>query len=562
MALAGLAEDEGLDALDEIVAAQILEPRGAESYAFTHALIRHALYDGLTPSRRSRLHRRVAEALEGAHGTAAQATAAEIAVQYHRSAALLGAERGVDYALEAAGRAQETGAHDEAATFVRMALDMLPGGDDRRPRLLGRLGIVLGWALAFDEAAEVASQAGDAIAEVESKQAAAEYLSDAAYVCAQAGGTGPSWTLARHGLNYASSRDTAWARLVAFDHQRREAEDPEYPGIPIDSAERRESAAILRSAHLDPLGPAPMEAAFESLEEAGSSANLILLILWAGEYRSCLPLLQSEAEEAESLGRLLRSARAWASVSYCQGALGRLVEARESFEKAQALAARLGAPVPGILYPQQLLCAAVGEGWEPLAGTFAFLASSRDPGLAWALGFVYAGQCQAAAHLGQPEEALGALGRLVPWLERAPAWTIGFSNMVCGAAEALWLLERLDHGDVVERVLREKLLPADFRYAMVDSRLSLARLCALTGRHDEATEWFAEARRVLDEQQARPLRAICDYDEALMHARRAGPGDAGRARPLLEAAQAQFEAIGMTGWIRRAGELEERLETV
>ena len=27
-----------------------------------------------------------------------------------------------------------------------------------------------------------------------------------------------------------------------------------------------------------------------------------------------------------------------------------------------------------------------------------------------------------------------------------------------------------------------------------DARLSLARLCALTGRYDEAVAWFAEAR--------------------------------------------------------------------
>jgi hypothetical protein len=31
------------------------------------------------------------------------------------------------------------------------------------------------------------------------------------------------------------------------------------------------------------------------------------------------------------------------------------------------------------------------------------------------------------------------------------------------------------------------------------------------------------------------------------------------AKPLLNAARQQFEAIGMTGWIRRADELEARL---
>jgi hypothetical protein len=40
-----------------------------------------------------------------------------------------------------------------------------------------------------------------------------------------------------------------------------------------------------------------------------------------------------------------------------------------------------------------------------------------------------------------------------------------------------------------------------------------------------------------------------------MYVRRRDPGDLDRAAPLLEAARRQFEAIGMTGWIRRADEL-------
>lgn len=43
--------------------------------------------------------------------------------------------------------------------------------------------------------------------------------------------------------------------------------------------------------------------------------------------------------------------------------------------------------------------------------------------------------------------------------------------------------------------------------------------------------------------------------EALICARRGEPGDAALARPLLDAAWLQFEAIGMTGWLRRADEL-------
>jgi tetratricopeptide (TPR) repeat protein len=417
---------------------------------------------------------------------------------------------------------------------------------------------VLAWALAFDDAVEVAGQASDAIAEAETKQAAAEYLSDAAYACASAGGILASWDLARQGLTYAGGRDVAWARLVCFDYQRQEAEDPEHPGIPIDSAERREAAAILQAAHLDPLAPAPMEAVYDTRQEAAGSANLIVLSLWAGKYTQALPLIEAEAREAEALGRLARAARAWANVSLYQAVLGQLAEAGRSLERADALAARLGTPIPTVLYPRQLLCATLDEGWERLEATFSFLSSSDDPVLAWARGLGHGGRAQATARLGRRDDALDAIRFLVPWLERAPAWTIGYPMMACGAAEALWLLERLEYVDVVERALREKVLPADFR-STVDGRLALARLCALTGRHDEAERWFADARRALEEEGARPLRAVCDLDEALMYARRGSPGDAERAHPLLDAADGQFEAIGMTGWLRRADQLRQEL---
>ncbi|HEV8624577.1 MAG TPA: hypothetical protein VG034_08975, partial [Acidimicrobiia bacterium] len=284
--IAGLSELDALDALDETLAAHIIAPAGgAETYAFRRTLIRQTVYSELSPSRQVRLHRRAAEALQATvRAPLSPAEAGEIAFQYYRSVTLPGAESGVEPALAAVDHAQARGGYDEAAGFLRMALDMLPEADDRRPRLLGRLGIVLAWALAFDAAVEVAAEAGDAIAEAEGKAAAAAYLSDAAYVCSMAGGAVAAWELARQGLTHAGARDVAWARLVSFDLERRAAEDRDHPGILIDSAERRESARILRAARLDPLAPAPMEAVFDSREEARSSSNLSVLALWAGEY--------------------------------------------------------------------------------------------------------------------------------------------------------------------------------------------------------------------------------------------------------------------------------------
>jgi tetratricopeptide (TPR) repeat protein len=558
--VAGVDELEGLDALDEALAAQIIKSAGSDEYVFANTLIRHSLYAELSSSRRMRLHRRVAQALEEAFGKRPRpAQAAEIASQYHRSIGLLGSERGVEPALVAADHAQATGAHDEAAAFLRMALEMLPQDDDRRPRLLGRLGVVLAWALAFDEATAVAAEAGDAIAEAEGKPAAAQYLSDAAYACALAGGIVPSWGLARQGLTYAGARDVAWARLVSFDCERRAAADPEHPGIPTDTAERREAGRILREAHLDPMGPAPMEAVFDLRAEALTSTNLVVLIAWGGEYARCIPLLEAEAGDAESLGRLSRAARAWSLASFCQVALGRLDAARAALGRAQGLGDRLGTPIFSVLYAQDSLALALDEGWEELNRTVGPLAGSMHPALAWALGNLAAMAARAAACRGQREEAMASFDQLVPWLEQAPAWTAFLTPIASHAAETLWFLERLDHVQVVERALRKKVVAPDFRCPMTDGRLALARLCILQGRHNEAVHWFGEARGVLGEQGARPLLAITDYDESLMYARRGDPGDTERARPLLEAARREFEAIGMTGWVRRAEELSKLL---
>ena len=472
---------------------------------------------------------------------------------------MAGAERGIEPAVAAADVAQRTGGYDEAATLVRMAIDLLSEGDERRPRLLGRLGIVLAWALAFDEAVTVAAEAGDALAEAEGKAAAAEYLSDAAYVCAMAGGITHAWDLARTGLTYAGARDVAWARLFSFDAERRAAEDPDFPGIPVDSAERREAARLLRDAHLDPFAPGPMEGVFDSRTEALESANFMVLTAWAGEIRRCLPLAEAEAHDAIAAGRVARAAHAQALVSVCHDVLGDLHDARRALAEAVALADRLGQPVGLVLQAQVQLALATDEGWDDLVATVAPLRAARPPALAWFHGWLSSVAARAAARRRDATEALACVDALLPWLERAPAWMVALPAIADAAVETLWLLERLDHAPEIERAIRDKVMVPDFRFCGTDGRLALARLCALSGRYDEAVSWFAQARAVCSEQGARPRLAVCDYDEARMYARRAGPGDADRARALLDAARAQYEAMGLTGRLRRTAELRASL---
>src|SRR5262249_19178896 len=138
---AELEESAGLDALDEVLAAQLLRSTSdPHAYEFTHALVRHTLYGTLNPPRRVRLHRQIAEAMERAYGADAERYAGEIARQYYQSAALPGAERGVAYCLAAAERAERAAALEEVADALAMALALLPADDARRGQLLARRG--------------------------------------------------------------------------------------------------------------------------------------------------------------------------------------------------------------------------------------------------------------------------------------------------------------------------------------------------------------------------------------------------------------------------------------
>jgi tetratricopeptide (TPR) repeat protein len=186
-------------------------------------------------------------------------------------------------------------------------------------------------------------------------------------------------------------------------------------------------------------------------------------------------------------------------------------------------------------------------------------ATQPRPEERWAAAPVSAGGALLMALTGHPDAAIRILASVVPAMERAEGAFPNYAFMACSAADALWAVERTDHLDVVERNLRQKVVAPDFRDVLADGRLSLARLCAVSGRFDEASEWFARARAVLEEQGARPLRALADYDEALMYARRGGDGERERALPLLDAALAQFREIGMTGWVRRGDELRQQL---
>ena len=117
----------------------------AGSYAFLHASYRDAVYEGVAPGRRARLHARLAEQAERAYGAHTGEHAAELAVHFERAGE---PARALPYLLQAARNAARRFASHEILIHARRALALLgdSGGEpDRQTEL--ELQVLRGTAL-------------------------------------------------------------------------------------------------------------------------------------------------------------------------------------------------------------------------------------------------------------------------------------------------------------------------------------------------------------------------------------------------------------------------------
>ena len=108
-------------------------------YRFSHDLVRETLSGELSPGRRARLHRRIAEVLEDVYASSLDAHLAELALHYIEAARSDGATLGADgsehaglkataYARRAGDQAARSLAYEEADRLYRMALAGMDAG--------------------------------------------------------------------------------------------------------------------------------------------------------------------------------------------------------------------------------------------------------------------------------------------------------------------------------------------------------------------------------------------------------------------------------------------------
>jgi class 3 adenylate cyclase len=126
-----LDEDTLLDVLDKASEATLIDNIEGNRYTFVHALIEHTLYDSLSPARRSRLHRAVAEAIEAQIRGRTEGRASELAYHWAQAAVPEDLNKAVGYAKIAADESLARLAPAEALSWYSQALALLEG---RRPK--------------------------------------------------------------------------------------------------------------------------------------------------------------------------------------------------------------------------------------------------------------------------------------------------------------------------------------------------------------------------------------------------------------------------------------------
>jgi tetratricopeptide (TPR) repeat protein len=122
-----------LDALETAEQGRLVEATpGLARFTFVHALVRSTLYDEIPTTRRLRLHRRVAQALEP-RAAGDENVLPSLARHYCEAAALGETEKAIRYATQAAEQAHANLAYEEAAELYERALAILePRSNDER----------------------------------------------------------------------------------------------------------------------------------------------------------------------------------------------------------------------------------------------------------------------------------------------------------------------------------------------------------------------------------------------------------------------------------------------
>jgi DNA-binding SARP family transcriptional activator len=582
--VAGVTQDELLDALDEAMTAGVVSdiPGGDGRLRFAHVLIRDTLYEGLTTARRVGLHRLVVEALEALYG--GDEPGAHLAELAHHAKAAMDFERVVQYARRAGDRGLELLAYEESARLYDTALDALgrmdvPEEESRCELLLSlgearaRAGDLAAAKQAFLDAASSARRLGlpRALA-----RAAAGYGGRMAW--GRAGDDSRLIPLLEEGLTALPEEDVELrARLLARlagalrdepDPERRHALSSEAVRLARQAGKPRTLGYALDGRAAAIIAPDAVTDCLALADELGEVAELSgdAELAVAGHLWRIMAQLQIgdvEAAEAEAAvaatiaDELGQPNRLW-EVCSCRAMLalatGRLDEAEDLIAQGFALGER--AQPQGAIPIDRVHRYTLRDfrgGLEEMEAEIRGLAA--DYPARPVLRCVLADLLARVGRSAEAQHVLDELGRdgfaALPFDQE---WLFGVSLL----AETAVVLQ----DDAAAAVLDELLAPWD-QFNVSDAgegiRGAVSRylglLAAMSRDWERAERQFEHAIAMNTRMGLRPWLAHTQRDLARMLLARAAPGDNGRASELLGAASDTYRHLGMDGHAALAREL-------
>jgi DNA-binding SARP family transcriptional activator len=585
--LGGVSENELLEILDEALTARVVSdlPDGSGRLRFAHVLIRDTLYEGLTSTRRIRLHRLAVEAFEAVYGDEPGPHLAELA--FHAVAGK-DFDKGVSYASRAGDHALALLAYEEAARLYGMALDALelaqPLNEQARCELLlavgeaeVRAGEVMSAKRAFLDAAGIARHLG---LRRELARAAAGY--GGRFMWARAAGDDQLMPLLEEGLAALGEEDVELrARLLARlagvlrDEHSRDRRD-RLSREAVQLARRGGNPAALAYA-LDgrlaaisaPDTVAESLALVRELRDVAERIGDPERLANALDHRRTMQLIAGELRDAEAalemegrlFERLRQPAQLWQVYSaHAMFALaaGRLTDAEELIPQAFAFGERV---LPDVAIPvYRIQCHALRD----FQGRLDEIAPAiRDLVAEYPTRPVF--RCvlaQVHARLGHVSESQRALDDLAQddfaGLPFDQEWLYGMSLLADTSAR----LGDSDAGAVLYRLLIPWAAfsaadhPEGFRGSI--SRY-LGLLATMRQSWEEAQLHFENALATNARMGARPWLAHTENDYAGMLHARDGRGDRERAQALLDAARRTYRELGMESYAAAAAALAQQV---
>ena len=561
-------QDELIDALEAAVSAGLIveDLEEVDRFSFSHSLVRQTLYERPIASRRLRMHRRVAEALEI---SPLPVHPAELAHHYFEARAVGGADKAIVFGLQAGAAAQMAHAYEAAVEHYERVLGLLPlvGRDDPAARcdLLLALGAVR-WQASepdprstFAQALELARELGSAdrlaraalgaggrfYAPVATDFAYTDLLDDVLVALGPDDGALKVRVLARLAENLVLAQPAQALELAeeAVGMARRLAEPNS-----LAAALMGRHAALLHVEHAAERRRIAEKAVavageLEDAELAALARHWLLYDLAElGELEQAhqrhIELERIAAELQQPLYR--HSALAWRAV--WTGVAGRFDEAEQLARDSLRLAEGAGAPDAQTHFTAQLVAIRREQGrLDELLPEIERLAGGDAHSAVWRslvpLAYLDAGDRTRAR-----QAFRDAVDGATKTCARTMLWLTATGSLCEAAAE-------LGDADVCERLYAElapygdRLVQWSFTGNAGSVRRLLGRAAAVTGRMEAAREHFEAglARHTGLGAPALLARTRCDYGEFLLQTRQPG------AHRLLLQAAAGARSLGMTG---------------